>query len=71
MLDETPKRQRFGSVCFFAGLPAFSLYKTEEIQMKNKKKKRKGFQAVCAAPIAAARLFSGVQMVFIMITVKE
>lgn len=22
MLDETPKRQRFGSVCFFAGLPA-------------------------------------------------
>ena len=65
-----PNANALALYAFFAGLPAFSLYKTEEIQMKNKKKERDSRQAVCAAPIAAARLFSGVQTVFTMITVK-
>ena len=66
MLDEATKCQRFGSVCFFAGLPAFSFYENGEI----KKKERDFMRAVCAAPIAAARLFSEVQTAFTMITVK-
>ena len=39
-------------------------------KLEKKKKERDFMRAVCAAPIAAARLFSEVQTAFTMITVK-
>jgi ssDNA-binding Zn-finger/Zn-ribbon topoisomerase 1 len=52
-----PNANALALYAFLQNLPAFSLYKTEEIQMKNKKKKRKGFQAgsmrcpYCGSPV--------------------